>query len=85
MTAQHWNKLILNDRLKKLPRESYTYYPHASPVPEAVAVNVRGRSYKIVANIEITDANCSGVIFAHGSRFGGHTLIYQRQEVVLCI
>ena len=51
-----------------MPRDSYNYYPYASPVPEAVAVNIRGKSYKIVANIEIKDANCSGVIFAHGSR-----------------
>jgi hypothetical protein len=55
-------------------RERYVYfYPGTSPVPEGVAVSVRGRSYKILANIEITDANASGVIFAHGSRFGGHS------------
>jgi arylsulfatase A-like enzyme len=62
------------------PRESYTYYPHASPVPEAVAVNIRGRSYKIIANIEI-QANASGVIFAHGSRFGGHTLFIKDSKL----
>ena len=61
-------------------RESYTYYPHASPVPEAVAANIRGRSYKIIANIEIT-ANASGVIFAHGSRFGGHTLFIKDKKL----
>jgi arylsulfatase len=56
------------------PRDRYLYYPGTSPVPEGVAVNTRGRSYKIIANVEIEDANCSGVIFAHGSRFGGHSL-----------
>jgi arylsulfatase len=55
-------------------RERYIYYPDTAPVPEAVAVNVRGRSYKILANVEIADPNASGVIFAHGSRFGGHAL-----------
>jgi arylsulfatase len=62
------------------PRDSYTYYPHASAVPEAVAVNIRGKSYKIVANIEIT-ANASGVIFAHGSRFGGHSLFIKDRKL----
>lgn len=62
-------------------RESYTYYPNTSAVPEAVAANIRGRSYKIVANIEIKDANCSGVIFAHGSRFGGHTLFIKDKKL----
>ena len=28
---------------------------------------VRGRSFKILANVEIADANASGVVFAHGS------------------
>jgi arylsulfatase A-like enzyme len=56
------------------PRERYIYYPGTSAVPESAAVNVRGRSYKILADVEITDPNCSGVIFAHGSRFGGHSL-----------
>lgn len=59
----------------------YTYYPHASPIPEAVAASIRGRSYKIIANVEITDANCSGVIFAHGSRFGGHSLFIKDHKL----
>ncbi|HTN73166.1 MAG TPA: arylsulfatase, partial [Methylomirabilota bacterium] len=62
-------------------RERYVYYPGTSPVPEGVAVNVRGRSYKILANIEITDPNASGVIFAHGSRFGGHSLFIKNKKL----
>jgi arylsulfatase A-like enzyme len=54
-------------------RDTYIYYPGTEPVPEGSAVNVRGRSYKILANVEITDKT-EGVIFAHGSRFGGHAL-----------
>jgi arylsulfatase len=66
---------------EELPRESYTYYPHTAPVPESVAASIRGRSYKIIANIEITDANCSGVIFAHGSSFGGHSLFIKDKKL----
>jgi arylsulfatase len=66
---------------EEVATDSYTYYPHTSAVPEAVAVNIRGRSYKIVANIEIKNANCSGVIFAHGSRFGGHSLFIKDQKL----
>ena len=46
-----------------------------------MAVNIRGKSYKIVANVEITDANASGVIFAHGSRFGGHSLFIKDHKL----
>lgn len=66
---------------EEIARDTYTYYPHTSPVPEAVAVNIRGKSYKMVANIEIKDANCSGVIFAHGSRFGGHSLFIKDSKL----
>ena len=54
-------------------RDRYIYYPDTSPVPEAVAANIRGRSYKIVANVDLT-GDARGVLFAHGSRFGGHVL-----------
>ena len=62
-------------------RDSYTYYPHTSAVPEAVAVNIRGKSYSILANVEINEANASGVIFAHGSRFGGHSLFIKDKKL----
>ncbi|WP_157000755.1 arylsulfatase [Agromyces laixinhei] len=55
------------------PRDRYIYYPDTSPVPEGVAVNVRGRSFKIVADVTIEEG-AEGVLFAHGSRFGGHAL-----------
>ncbi len=63
------------------PRERYVYYPGTSPVPEGVAVNLRGRSYKILADVEITQTDCSGVIFAHGSRFGGHSLFIKDKKL----
>ena len=66
---------------EEVPRNRYIYYPGTSPVPEGVAVNVRGRSYKIIADVEITDPNCSGVIFAHGSRFGGHALFIKDKKL----
>jgi arylsulfatase len=62
------------------PRERYMYFPGTAPVPEGVAVNTRGRSYKIIADVEITDKT-SGVIFAHGSRFGGHTLFIKDKKL----
>jgi arylsulfatase len=62
-------------------RERYKYYAGTSPIPESCAANVRGRSYKILADVEIVDPNCSGVIFAHGSRFGGHVLLIKDRKL----
>jgi arylsulfatase A-like enzyme len=56
------------------PRDRYVYYPGISEVPEAVAVNVRGRSYTILAEVTIESTEAEGVLFAHGGRFGGHSL-----------
>jgi len=90
--AEKNNVLPLDDRTameqltverptEEAPRERFVYYPGTSPIPESCAVNVRGRSYKILADVEITDPNCSGVIFAHGARFGGHALFIKDKKL----
>jgi arylsulfatase len=55
------------------PSDQYTYYPGTSEVPERSAANVHAVSYKVLAELEVTDT-AEGVIFASGSRFGGHSL-----------
>ncbi|MFH7028166.1 MAG: sulfatase-like hydrolase/transferase [Heteroscytonema crispum UTEX LB 1556] len=59
---------------------SYTYYPGGSEIPEAVAPNIRGRSYTIEATVELPSDwsdfpvnTLKGVLMAHGGRFGGHS------------
>jgi arylsulfatase len=56
------------------PRERYVYYPNTAEIPESQAVNIRNRSYAIRAEVEIAANSAEGVVFAHGSRFGGHAL-----------
>lgn len=73
--------LTLERPTEEKAKDVYTYFPHTSQVPEAVAVNVRGKSYKIAANVTITNANAEGVIFAHGSRFGGHSLFIKNHKL----
>jgi hypothetical protein len=55
------------------PGGQYTYYPGTSEVPERSAANVHAVSYKVLAEIEV-DGDAQGVLFAQGSRFGGHSL-----------
>jgi arylsulfatase A-like enzyme len=56
------------------PGGVYRYYPGTLPVPEFAAANTRGRSYKILAEVEIENGDTQGVIYAQGARFGGHSL-----------
>ena len=75
-------EILTTERPTEEPaRERYVYYPNTSPVPESVAVNCRGRSFKILADVVIASADCSGVIFAHGSRFGGHALFIKDKKL----
>jgi Sulfatase len=83
--AKRYDVLPLNDldtltylerfefRVPVPPGGQYTYYPGTSEVPERSAANVHGVSYKVLAEVEFT-ADTQGVIFAAGSRFGGHAL-----------
>ena len=52
----------------------YTYYPGGSEIPEAVAPNIRTRSYSIEATVDFSgERTPQGVLLAHGGRFGGHS------------
>src|SRR6478609_6366306 len=57
-----------------LPRDRYVYRPGGAEVPESVAPNLRNRSFSIGALVDLPDRGAQGVLFAHGSRFGGHAL-----------
>jgi hypothetical protein len=56
------------------PRNRYVYYPGTAPVSEWQAVNTRNRSFVIGALVDIPAPGAEGVLFAMGSRFGGHAL-----------
>lgn len=55
------------------PRDRYVYFPGTTEVPESQSVNIRNRSFSIGALVDLRDG-AQGVLFAQGSRFGGHTL-----------
>ncbi|MGH2595049.1 MAG: arylsulfatase [Actinomycetota bacterium] len=63
------------------PRDRYIYYPDVAEVPESQAVNVRNRSYSIGALVDIPGPGAGGVLFAHGSRFGGHALYVKENRL----
>ena len=68
-------EIILTPRpLLSPPRDRYVYFPDTADVPESQSVNIRNRSYAIGALVDIPETGAEGVLFAHGARFGGHTL-----------
>jgi arylsulfatase len=68
-------EIILTPRpILTKPRSRYLYFADAADVPESQAVNVRNRSFVIGAQVDVAVPDAAGVLFAHGSPFGGHTL-----------
>src|SRR4029077_10641609 len=49
--------------------------------PEFSAANTRGRSFKILAQVEIADGGVEGVIYAQGARFGGQSLFVKDRRL----
>ncbi|WP_430331689.1 arylsulfatase [Rhodococcus sp. ACT016] len=58
-------------------RESFVYYPDAAEVGPGAALEMRGRSFSVLAQVRIESGDVEGVLFAHGGRLGGHTLFVQ--------
>ena len=51
----------------------YVYYPDTAMIPEGDMAQIRGRSYDFLVEVNFGDSP-EGVLFANGSRFGGHSL-----------
>jgi hypothetical protein len=51
----------------------YTYYPGTLEVPAHSAANTHVSSWKVLAEVDLA-ADPRGVVFAQGSRFGGHSM-----------
>jgi arylsulfatase len=58
-------------------RTRFVYRPGGARVPEEVAANVKGRSHRIDARVEIPEEGGEGVLLAQGSVFGGYSLYVQ--------
>lgn len=65
-------------------RHTYTYYPGAAMVPEAVAVDVKNRSHAVRAHVVWPEdgAPSEGVLVAQGSILGGWTLFLREGRLI---
>jgi Sulfatase len=56
-------------------RTHYTYYPGMIRIPEASAPDIKNKSFRIAADVEIPQGGADGVIVTQGGRFGGWGLL----------
>jgi Sulfatase len=68
-------EILLTPRpLLSAPRDRYVYFADMAEVPESQSVNIRNRSFVIGALVDLPAPGAEGVLFAQGSKFGGHAL-----------
>ncbi|ADB50829.1 arylsulfatase [Conexibacter woesei] len=60
---------------------TYVYGPAHAGLPEHSAASTHGVSYSLLGQIEVEDPGAQGVIFAQGSRFGGHALFLKDRRL----
>lgn len=58
-------------------RTSYTYYPGTAEVGLGAAVDIRGQSFTVLADVTVDAAGAQGVIVKHGAGHGGYVLFLQ--------
>jgi arylsulfatase len=56
-------------------RTEFTYYPGMIRIPEANAPDIKNKSFRVVAEVEIPKMGGDGVLATQGGRFGGWGLL----------
>ncbi len=88
--AGRYDVLPLDDRdrertaasLRATSRQLYVYRAGMARVDRLSAPNISNRSYRITAEINLSNASEQGVLFAAGGRFGGYVLFMKNGRLV---
>ncbi|MFA4083710.1 arylsulfatase [Mycobacteroides salmoniphilum] len=70
-TLTRWRPYLAGERT------SFTYYPNTAEVGLGAAVEIRGQSFSVLAEVAIDTADAEGVIFKQGGAHGGNVLFVQ--------
>ena len=58
-------------------RTTFTYYPNTAEVGIGAAVEIRGQTFSVLAEVTVDTTGAEGVIFKQGGAHGGHVLFIQ--------
>ena len=67
-TLMRWRPYLVADR------KTFTYYPGTAEVGIGAAVELRGQSFSVLAEVTIDSESAHGVLFKQGAGHGGHVL-----------
>ncbi len=77
-TMTRWRPYIAGER------DSYVYYPGTADVGMGAVVELRGRSFAVLAEVTVDDSNATGVIVKHGGAHGGYVMYVRDQRLHFC-
>jgi arylsulfatase len=83
----HWEPFLeprapnRHRRVTSRERTRMTLYPGAGELPELAGVPIAGRSFSLLADITVYRSEAQGVVYALGSRSGGHALFLKDKRV----
>ncbi|MCB0937552.1 MAG: arylsulfatase, partial [Mycobacterium sp.] len=63
-----WRPSLVGDRNR------FVYYPHTAPVSMGACVMIAGRSFSVLAEVDLDGAGAQGVLLKQGAGHGGYVL-----------
>ena len=70
-TMTRWRPYLVGDR------KNFTYYPGIAEVGIGAAVEIRGQSFSVLAEVTVDTTGAEGVLYKQGAGHGGHVLFVQ--------
>ena len=70
-TMTRWRPYLVGDR------KNFTYYPGIAEVGIGAAVEIRGQSFSVLAEVTVDTTGAEGVLYKQGAGHGGHVLFIQ--------
>ncbi|HUO36555.1 MAG TPA: arylsulfatase, partial [Mycobacterium sp.] len=70
-TMTRWRPYLVGERSR------FVYYPNTAAVAIGAAVDIRGRSFSVLAEVTVDTTGAEGVLFKQGGAHGGHVLFVQ--------
>ncbi|HYJ55832.1 MAG TPA: arylsulfatase, partial [Mycobacterium sp.] len=77
-TISRWRPSLAGER------QSYVYYPGTADVGVGAGVEIRGRSFAVLAEVRADSADVEGVVVKHGGAHGGYVMYVQSGRLHFC-
>ena len=72
--ANDFNEIVVSDRPRLVSGDWASYGPGTIRLPEDAAINIKNRSFSVVAEVDNPDGNAEGMLVTLGGETGGYAM-----------